>query len=309
MKAILAAIWVGIIAASSGSAAAQSATANYTSDSGWTAFQYPPGWEVFPTDRTPARYLENFAIQPRGQSFAGGRGQVVFRIFDPMYVVEEAGVRLPVGHDALFQRFVRALPGGSSASFSTTTVGGRLYYYASESSEGFTTVYVGSVTANRWLTVVGMAVAPQDVASRQPLLFQIAASVRAPGPSPASSGPTGAVSSWYSNLQRGNSIALTNLQCSQAALANGIISLVTGNSIDRTIQLGRLFDYSGLQYQTIQSNGTRAVVRVSGNVVAANGSVVPFYRYAANIGGSNSFFTPYESGAWRVCGPVRGGNR
>jgi len=281
----------------------------FTSDTRGIAFSHPAGWEVIPTDRRPTRYLENFAVQPRGQQFSGYPGQVAIRVFDPMFVVEEARVRLPASASLLFQRFVRSLPGGQHATFGTRSFGGVTYLFASEVSDGFQTDYAAIAYPSGMLNVAGMASNPREAVRRQPLLFQITRSMSAPWPDRTLDAPAAAVRNWYRVLRTGQTGALLPLACSQAMGPMLLLSFASPGAMSRMTQVAIGYDFSGLRFQTVASGSRGAVVRVAGNLVAPNGTVTPVYQNAGLLGGSNSFAVRPEAGGWKVCGPVRGGNR
>jgi hypothetical protein len=281
----------------------------YTSDSGVLAFNHPTGWQVFASDRLPSRLVENYAVQPKGQDFAGQPGQVVVRIFDPMFVVEEARVRLPATPDDLFQRFVRAMPGGRNATFGNRTHGGVTYLFASETSDGFETSYAAIVTASGLLNVAGMATNPRETAQRLPLLFQMARSMSTPWPARPLDGAAQAVRNWYRVLRVGDVRALIPLACSEARASMLLASFASLDTLNLIARASIGFDFSGLRYETVASGSAGSVIRVAGNIVAVNGSVTPVYQSARILGGSNSLFVKRESGGWKVCGPVRGGYR
>lgn len=280
----------------------------FTSNSGAIAFRYPQGWNVITTDRQPSRYIENYAVQPAGQDFTGRPGQVVVRIFDPMYVVEEARVRLPATPEVLFQRFVQAMPGGSGATFGRRTYGGMTYLFASDTSNGFETDYA-AISVGGYLNVAGMAASLRDAPARLPLLFQTVASMSTPWPSRPLDGAGAAVKNWYRVLRLGDSLALPPLACSQAQMSLLLMSFASPESMDLVARASQGFDFSGLRFQTVASGARGSVVRVGGNIAAANGSVTPIYQNGRILGGSNSLFVKLENGAWKVCGPVRGGYR
>lgn len=285
----------------------------YHSDSGWTSFWYPTGWAVIPTDRAASRYLENYAVQPRGQDFTGQPGQVVVRLFDPMYVAEEARARSPAGSLALFQTFIRTLPGAQGATFNTYTYENRSYFYAEHYGEGMGMAYAGFVGENGYLSVLGVAAPARELAQRRTLLFQMAGSSNLRGPGPMS-GAASAMSQWYSYLRGGDTNALHTLSCSRArdsmtaVWLGGLLSGM-GDPMAVMARAAYNYDFSGLRYQTVSSGNGRAAVRVSGNVAAPNGAITPFHQYARNFGGSNVFFVTSETGGWKVCGPVRGGSQ
>lgn len=281
----------------------------FTSDGGGLSFRYPAGWQVITTDRQVSRYVENYAVQPPGQDFAGRPGQVAIRIFDPMYVVEEARARQPLGSEAVFQQFVRALPGGANATFGRRTYGGATYFFASEGSEGFETDYAAVISSAGYLNVAAMAVSPQDAAQRLPLLLQTVSSISAPWPGQSPDGAAAAVSNWYRILRAGNARALVPLACSEAQGPLLLLSFASPSAMDTMVRAAYGFDFSGLRFQTVGSGSRGAAVRIGGNITAVNGAVTPAYRNAGILGGSNMLFVKLEDGAWKVCGPIRGSTR
>ena len=281
---------------------------NFRSDTGWIAFAYPPGWDVIPTDRSPSRFLENYAIQPHGQSFSGRAGEIAIRIFDPMYVIEQARSRPDADPATVFQRFVQSIPGGQSASFSNRFYSGRSFLFASAISGGFEADYLGFVNEVGDLDVLAMALNPSDAARFQPILFQIAGTVRTAPTAGSADAPASAVRSWYNNLRSGNAPGLAALTCRQALPAM-LLYFADPDILRLMTAAARSFDMKGLRFQTIKVGSAGAAVRISGNLVAFNGTVSAVYENNSMSGGSNVLFANYEDGAWHVCGPVRGGTR
>jgi hypothetical protein len=286
---------------------------HYASDSGWMSFSYPSGWSVIATDRTPQRYLENFAVQPRGQDFTGQGGQVALRIFDPMYIIEEASLPPSTTVDAQFRAFVRALPGGNRASFSTRVDGGQTYLFAQDRGGAFPVEYVGHTVTGGYLSVVALASPQASVADNEPLLFAAADSVRIVPPSDHLNGPETAMRKWYDQVARRNAPGLLDISCAKGRAALGLTFLgaammSSDRAITAMLAAGGSFDYSALHFQTIKENPNGAAVRVSGVVRGPDGKYRAFSKFAGSFG-SNSFFVAKEQGQWRVCQPVRGGNR
>ena len=261
---------------------------SFTSDSGALSFSYPSGWQVFATERTPSRYVENYAAQPRGQEFSGYSGQVAVRVFDPMYVIEEARVRINASNDTIFQRFVRATPGGGYASFGRRTLSGSSYLSAIATSEGIRSEYLGFTNGSGYMVVVAIAMNPRESARHEALLGRFVQSVRSSSPPSRLDGPATAVRDWYHNLQTGNSRALYGLACRQALGSMLLLSFASQGAMDRMTYAARGFDFGDLRFQTIMSGARGAAVRVSGNVVDPRGAITPLYQNAQLLGGSNT---------------------
>jgi hypothetical protein len=306
--------------AAPGAAGAQSQL--YRANSGWSSFSYPAGWEVHDNlERTPQRYLENYLLQPRGQWFSGRSGEVAIRILDPMYVAEEARVANPVGSNALFEAFVRARATRASGTrygpyFGVLNDGPRRYWTAIRRFvfEGVAAEerYYASVNSNGYLNVLAMATVPGEGESFEPTLLSIARTVNYPGPGATRTPAEAITQRWYRHLQAGERSAAMALACSRAqsssALA-GLAQALMGVNPGAVGAAGNAYtsrsDFSGLRFQTIRSSDAVAAVRIGGNIVRPDGSVVPYHEN--NRFGSNVAVMRYENGRWTYCEDLRGG--
>jgi hypothetical protein len=284
---------------------------HYRADLGWASFDYPRGWTVTATDRSPGRFWDNYGLQPARQYFNGTAGQVAIRIFDPMYVIERSRLTGSYTNSTLFHRFLSAL-GASNASFGRETVGARNYFTASVDDGGFQTDYAAFETSNGYLDVLGMAGSPREADRNRPLLFAIAQSLYDPGPGDTLMPAEAAMRDWGTALRRGDVASLTRLSCAKARpmlAAMGLGALLFGgtNSLGAIAALYRNYDLTGLRYQTLKGGGDAVAVRTAGNMIVPGG-VAP-YTETRNFGDSNVVIVRRENGDWRICEPVRGGYR
>ena len=283
--------------------------ANQRSPGGWLTFSYPDNWELNQTELTRTRYVENFMLQPRGQDFSGRPGQVILRVFDPFYVVEESRIFSFSGNEQTFRAFVKSLPGESGATFSTEKIGGINVFVARSSGSGLPTVYFGGFTSEGFPVVVGAAGTTTSNTYHDQILINVFQSVRFSPANGQSAIPANSVASWYGAISRGDARTLAGLSCANARALFGLVGAFSGLNrstgiMGAIVSAGRTFDYSRLRFSTYESNEKFAVVRISGLVRRPDGIVEPFHRYASAFG-SNMLAVNKEASGWKVCEAVR----
>jgi hypothetical protein len=286
----------------------RSIAAEFVSLSGWLRFSHPDNWEFQQFGNTRTRYTENVMLQPKGQRFNARPGEIVVKVFDPLFVLEEARISPYSDHERVFRAFVEGQPNEKDLVFTRERIDNRETFVARSNSEGVATAYYGQVGANGYLLAVGVAgtSATSQVPDRVVRdLLNTARIGLAPG---IRLEPAKAVASWYDAVSRGDSKTLLSLSCQQARVLSGLVGLVLESQqasgvMDAIISSGRLFDYSGLRFWTIQSTDTAAAVRIAGTVKGPDGRLVPFNAYARTFG-STVLTARYEAGQWRVCEPV-----
>jgi hypothetical protein len=290
----------------------QSATAgSFRSDSGGLSFEFPGGWEHAMTDRTRTHYVENVMLQPRGQDFSGKPGQVIVRVFDPLYVLEQAKVLPYEDHARVFEGFVRSLPGEGGLRTTTQNIQGTTHHVARSSSQGVPVVYLGRVVSGGRLVVVAAAGTTAANAYHDQIVLDLLATLRLDSGG-SSQGPVDSVRDWYAALQAGDESRLRALTCGKIGVMTDLgrfmgTAMGVGDPHALLMRGARLFDYAGLRFATIGENGPTAVVRVAGLVRQPSGRLVAFSQQAGTFG-SNVLTVRKEGGAWRVCEPLRGGN-
>lgn len=299
-----------IIAATSLVAAATSASAvEHRSYSGWLSFQYPDGWHVIETEQTRTRYVENVAVQPRGQDFTGRNGQIILRVFDPFYVIEESGLSANADGQQIFRTFVRGLPEESSASIATESIRGTTLWVARSRSADVTTFYLGGRTSGGYLVVVGGATGPEGDARLEQRVSDVFFTLRFGQPSGINTNASEAVARFYAAVGRGDSESVARYSCANARLLQGLVGLFAQASglegiNEAIVRAGSDFDYSGLRYMTVVSSADMAAVRVGGTVRRPDGGFVSFPKYAQAFG-SNVLIVRREGSSWKVCEPMR----
>lgn len=282
--------------------------ATFTSTSGWLQFSYPDNWEHRLTDNTRARYVENVMLQPKGQDFNARRGELVFRVYDPLYIIEEARVLPYSDAERVFGAFVRALPHEREAKLSVETIGGNRYFVARSNSDGVPTAYFGTVASNGYLMVVGSAGVTDANTYPDQSLITLLNSIRLGTRLSGNPRATESVAKWYEAVSRGDQNKVSELSCANSRILLGLVGLAgemagVGDTVKRLVSLGSGFDFSGLRFIPIQSNERMSAVRIAGVVKNPNGTIVPFPEYAKAFG-SNVLVVNNEGGAWKVCEPL-----
>lgn len=263
---------------------------------GTISFSYPSGWEVGEAlTGNKNRYTENYMMQPRGQVFGPRYGQVVIRVFDPVYVMENVRANnATLLTKYLFEKFVADMCEVSSALSTEMTFDGGTYYEYMQNNQGYQTKIVGKLSPFGFLYVVMMACAPTTTEANDIALYQVAASMRGGEPRSYLSTEEMPVKQWYTALQAGNSSQMSSVSCTSARAMN-----IFGG--DWLAKFGTMFDFSKLTYYTTAGNDELKVVRVCGCVIDPQGKWVPFYEYANRMGNSNLFIVRKESGSWKIC--------
>jgi hypothetical protein len=288
------------------------AAGTFRSDSGALSFEIPGGWEHAYTERTRTHYAENVMLQPRGQDFSGRPGQVVVRVFDALYVLEQAKVLPYDDHARVFEGFVRSLPGEAGLRTTTQSIQGATHYLARSSSAGVPVVYLGRVVSGGRLVVIAAAGTTAANSYHDQVALDLFATLRLDF-SGSSLGPVDSVRDWYAALQAGDESRLRALTCSQLGVMTDLgrflgTALDVGDPYALLIRGARSFDYAALRFATIGERGPTAVVRVAGLVRQPSGRLIAFSEQAGTFG-SNLLTVRKEGGSWRVCEPVRGGRQ
>jgi hypothetical protein len=273
---------------------------------GTMSFSYPPGWEVDKVNKSKqGAFNENYYMQPSGQQFYGRRGEVVIRIFEPMYVMEQTKSLSAAFSVSLFNKFNAVISDGNTSATRTLTRNGTKYFEVSQKGdEGFETRTIGIRSPRGNLYILCIAAAPVITSSHEQFLFQVAESIKGGEPAPGLSVPESAVKNWYAALGAGNYDQMKAVSCASAQQFSSIADILL-SAFDFPVSAralasgGAMFNYSHLQYYTVVANDEVAAVRICGNVVNPNGTVVPFSSYGKNV-----FVVRYERGKWKVCGPM-----
>ncbi len=267
-------------------------------------FSYPSGWEVEKVDKSKSTaFNENYYMQPKGQVFSGSSGQVVIRIFDPMYVMEKSQSMSSTFSLSLFKNFNAKISDGNTSAIQLLNANGIQYYEVhQQGDEGFETRTIGVKSPRGNMYVLCIAVAPKLSGYYDNMLLKIAASLSGAEPS-APTASTDAVKNWYKALSGGNDGELKRLSCESARQSMDLTSILTSilnaPGLSDLASMGTSYDYSNLQYYTIAGNDQVGAVRACGMVVYPNGKHIPFSSYVKNV-----FVVKKESGYWKICGPL-----
>jgi hypothetical protein len=234
----------------------------------------------------------------------------VYRVFDPMFVIEEARWPHLAGSEALLRQFISIFSGGAARSLPPLVVGGRSYLRTLNQGDGFAISGLGYIDRNGFLQVMAIASANGEVEQRvrDAAVFFNSVSIRSPARD--LSGPELAARGWFEKVRVGDQVALLDATCAQwrpfvrVARMSEMFSN-TPRSGDLITAGARQFNFSNLTYQIVQSNGAVALVRIGGNVLpVSGGQAVPFYQF--NRSGTNAAIMRFENGRWRHCDYLRG---
>lgn len=282
----------------------------YQQKFGTISFKHPSGWTAGAADNFKNRFTENYFIQPIGQDFRGYSGQAVIRIFDPVFVGEEAKSLTPVFSIDLFKKFVSIMNMGKPENVKTEYRDGQPLFSVVENNDGFHTKTIGIKSRFGYMYVVGIACAPNEVTRNENILYGVAYSIQGGEPTSQLSPAGGALKKWYEALGAGNKNLLQSYSSASARQMNALTDLAMnvfglGNVNNQITKSASLFNFSYLKYYSIGGNAEKAAVKVCGCVVDPSGKVVPFHQYCSGLGGSNVFLMVNESGSWKVSQSVR----
>ena len=288
---------------------AQQQWSNFRSSPEWVTFNYPSGFEISPAMRRPNRFVDHHIAHDLGNYGFD------FIVLDPVYTVETLQLPKEASFELIFSGVYRDYTGLTMTSSQQIPHRSRRWSYVHgfDKQTGNALLIVGAPKSESYLTIVVAISRNRDIQTISlPVVLDVASSVRF-NISPVMSGPELAFQAWHRALASGDVGRLMQLSCAKSRPIMGLSFL--GNAlIGSTQALNAMFsaaqgvDFSNLSYQIVFGNEITAAVRSSGIIVLSSGRKIQYSENQVAFG-SNVTAVRFEQGEWRVCEPVRGGNR
>lgn len=255
-------------------------------------------------------------------NFNGRQNEILLRIFEPVEILEKAGVQHYNPQDALsvYLKFLRAENGGITVNASNVEkqeIGGRTFWTWSQRGP-FDIIWIGFVNEYGVLNVISTGVGTNQFSRFANQVYAVALTTTYIPPSRQLDNPEIAVSNYLKTIQSGNISAVHQKFCSANRATIKAFDSFIGrgqgqNLLAAYFQLASQIystDMSGLYYETKYYDGNkgRAIVRISGSVLikSNNGKtlLVPYNRL--NRLKRDYFRLIREGSNWKICDDIFG---
>ncbi|MEH2465217.1 hypothetical protein [Nostoc sp.] len=286
---------------------------------GRLALRHPTNWVGGLQPRSGKNSTDLYMVG-NTTNFNGRQDQILLRIFEPVEILEKAGVQHYNPKDAfsIYQKFLHAENGGITVNASNVDkqeIGKRTFWTWSQTGP-FDIIWIGFVNEYGFLNVISTGVGTNQFSRFANQVYAVALTTTYIPPSRQLNNPERATSNYLKTIQSGNISAVHKQFCSSNQLTiktfDRFLSGGEGQSLlDTYFKIASQIhstDMSGLYYETkyYDENKGRAIVRISGNVLikSANGKtlLIPYNRL--NQLKHDYFRLIREGSDWKICDDI-----